>query len=137
MLRINGQLSIADSEIDIVAIRAQGPGGQNVNKVASAVQLRFDIPASSLPDKIKQKLLALRDQRISKDGVLVIKAGQYRSQEKNRDAALARLVQFIRQVTVARKQRIATQPTRGSREKRLESKSHRGRTKALRGKVVD
>jgi ribosome-associated protein len=137
MLRINGQLSIADSEIDIVAIRAQGPGGQNVNKVASAVQLRFDIPASSLPDKIKQKLLALRDQRISKDGVLVIKAGQYRSQEKNRDAALVRLVQFIRQATVARKQRIATQPTRGSREKRLESKSHRGRTKALRGKVVD
>jgi ribosome-associated protein len=121
MLRINGQISIADSEVEIVPIRA----------------LRFDIPACSLPDALKQRLLALPDQRISKDGVLVIKAAQYRSQDKNRQAALQRLTQFIRRATVTRKQRIATRPTRGSREKRLDSKNRRGRTKALRGKVVE
>jgi ribosome-associated protein len=137
MLRLNGHLSIADSEVEIVPIRAQGPGGQNVNKVASAVQLRFDITACSLPDALKHKLLALPDQRISKDGVLVIKAGEYRSQEKNREAALQRLVQFIRQAMVTRKPRIATRPTRGSREKRLDSKSRRGHTKVLRGRVDD
>jgi ribosome-associated protein len=137
MLRITSQLSIADGEIDIVPIRAPGPGGQNVNKVASAVHLRFDIPASSLPDELKQKLLALADQRLNKDGVLVIKASQHRSQEKNRDAALDRLVAFLRQATVTRKQRIATRPTRSAREKRLNSKTRRGRTKALRGRIDD
>jgi ribosome-associated protein len=136
MLRINGQITIADNEVEIVPIRARGPGGQNVNKVASAVQLRFDIRACSLPDELKRRLLALPDQRISKDGVLVIKAGQFRSQDKNREAALQRLARFIRLAAATRKQRIATRPSRSSREKRLASKNRRGRTKALRGRVV-
>ncbi len=137
MPRVNSQLSIADDEIQITPVRAQGPGGQNVNKVASAIHLRFDIRASSLPPALQQRLLALADRRVNKDGVLVIKAGQFRSQEKNREAALQRLVEFVRAGAVIRKTRIATKPTRNARKKRLDSKIRRGRTKLLRGKVPE
>ena len=137
MVQISHNLSIPDSEIEISYVRSQGAGGQNVNKVASAAHLRFDIGASSLPDAIKQRLLALRDKRISKEGVLVIKAQAHRTQEKNRDDALKRLWQLVRGVTVVRRKRIATKPTRASKQRRLERKTQRGRVKALRGRVVD
>ncbi|MBE0626226.1 MAG: aminoacyl-tRNA hydrolase [Burkholderiales bacterium] len=137
MLHISNSVSIPAREIEISAIRAQGAGGQNVNKVSSAIHLRFDIAASSLPDVFKLRLLGVRDQRITKDGVVVIKAQQHRSQEMNREEALQRLQELIRSVAVPRKKRKPTRPTRSSQRKRLDSKTRRGAVKLMRGKVVD
>ena len=128
---------LRESEVEFVAIRAQGPGGQNVNKVSNAVQLRFDVRASSLPEAVKARLLAARDQRIGVEGVIVIRAQRFRSLEKNREDAMARLREMVAAAAHVAKPRRATKPTLASQRRRVEGKVQRGRVKALRGRVTD
>ncbi|BCG10674.1 alternative ribosome rescue aminoacyl-tRNA hydrolase ArfB [Buttiauxella agrestis] len=135
MIEVSRAVAIPDNEVTITAIRAQGAGGQHVNKTSTAIHLRFDIRASSLPEYYKERLLAASHHLITPDGVVVIKAQEYRSQEMNREAAVARLISLIQELTVEQKSRRATRPTRASKERRLASKSQKSTTKSLRGKV--
>lgn len=135
MIVVSRTVALPDHEVEITAIRAQGVGGQHVNKTSTAIHLRFDIRASSLPEYNKERLLAASHHLITSDGIIIIKAQEYRSQEMNREAALARLVAVIQELTAVQKSRRATRPTRASKERRLASKSQKSTVKALRGKV--
>lgn len=137
MLSVTATLSIPLDEIEMTAVRSQGAGGQKVNKTSSAVQLRFDIHASSLPDEIKQRLAARSDRRITAEGVVVIKAQQFRQQEQNRDAALERLRELIAAAAVVPRVRRATKPSKAAKKRRVDDKTRRGQVKALRSRLDD
>jgi len=134
-LKISNTVTLDENEVEVSAIRASGSGGQKVNKVSAAIHLRFDIEASSLPEFYKEKLLDSKDKRITKDGIIIIKSQQHRSQEQNRDEALERLVELVKSVNVVQKKRVPTKPTKGSVGRRLDSKKKQANKKKLRGKV--
>ena len=135
MLKISNTVILEESEIEFTAIRASGSGGQKVNKTSAAIHIRFDISASTLPEFYKERLLSLKDKRITKEGVIVIKSQQHRSQDQNRDEALERLAELIKSVNVTQKKRVATKPTKGAMKRRLQSKKKHAQKKKMRGKV--